>query len=150
MVGGAASRRRPLRDAIAPLSSTERIDRCYAPDLVDEETLSRLAPEVGPFAWNTTARRVTIVVGAARADPFLACCGIRQGCPQSAVPFCFAADGLIRAVAMTLGPAPNVVTGYLDDLNLVVVDLLRQLPPVVALFRRFQAFSNSTLNFGKC
>ena len=61
---GAASRRRPLRDAIAPLSSTERIDRCYAPDLVDEETSSRLAPEVGPFAWNTTARRVTIVVGA--------------------------------------------------------------------------------------
>ena len=64
---GAASRRRPLRDAIAPLSSTERIDRCYAPDLVDEETSSRLAPEVGPLAWNTTARRVDIVAAPARA-----------------------------------------------------------------------------------
>ena len=59
---GAVPRHLAIREAVAPLSSTERIYRCYAPDLMDDDTVSRLAPAVGRFAWNSTARRIGIVV----------------------------------------------------------------------------------------
>ena len=77
--------------------------------------------------------------------------GVRQGCPLSMILFAICVDPLIRQIADCLDTEiDEVVAAFADDIGLVLADITRTLPRILALFQSFGNLCGLKLNLSKC
>ena len=85
-------------------------------------------------------------IGSTDTDGFNADTGIRQGCPLSPVLFAIVADLLLRKLQQEL---PNsTIRAFADD-TAMVIDDMRLLPRIIAIFEEYAGFPNLGLNLNK-
>ena len=85
-------------------------------------------------------------IGSTDTDGFNADTGIRQGCPLSPVLFAIVADILLRKLQQEL---PNsTIRAFAAD-TAMVIDDMRLLPRIIAIFEEYAGFSNLGLNLNK-
>ena len=91
-----------------------------------------------------------ITVNGQTTGDFKVLSGIKQGCPLSGTLFVIAVDPLLRALCSRHMAPPSLLSGYADDLALVLYDLFAELPPICALLDKWRLASALALNIGKC
>ena len=85
-------------------------------------------------------------IGSTDTEGFSADTGIRQGCPLSPVLFAIVADILVRKLQQEL---PNsTIRAFADD-TAMVIDDMRLLAQIIAIFEEYAGFSNLGLNLKK-
>ena len=85
-------------------------------------------------------------IGSTDTEGFNADTGIRQGCPLSPVLFAIVADLLFRKLQQEL---PNSTIRAVADDTAMVIDDMRLLPRIIAIFEEYAGFSNLGLNLKK-
>ena len=85
-------------------------------------------------------------IGSTDAEGFNADTGTRQGCPLSPVLFAIVADILLRKLQQEL--PSSTIRAFADDTAMVINDM-RLLPQISAIFEEYAGFSNLGLNLKK-
>ena len=76
--------------------------------------------------------------------------GIKQGCPLSGSIFALAIDPLLRAICVRSLTRSNVLRAYADDIGVVLMNVLLELPGLIQIFLKWELASLLKLNVKKC
>jgi hypothetical protein len=93
---------------------------------------------------------VHLVFGGARHPGFKLLSGIKQGCPLSGTIFALALDPFMRMVMSLMQPGKSILTGFADDLAVVLANFTKEFPMIIQAFLVFERASGLALNFKKC
>ena len=75
--------------------------------------------------------------------------GVKQGCPLSPTLFLIAAEPILRFLKKHLGPE-DFISGYADDLAIVVAHLWKVVPALAYAFETIGKVAGLSLNIPKC
>lgn len=75
--------------------------------------------------------------------------GVKQGCPLSPTLFILAGEAILQCLRRHLGPGDHI-SGYADDIAMVVQDLYKVAPALASAFHRVAGVTGLELNPRKC
>ena len=93
---------------------------------------------------------VHLVFGGTRHRGFKLSSGIKQGCPMSGTIFALSLDPVMRMLASCMRPDRSIITGFADDLAIVMASFMEEFPRIIKTFVIFESASGLALNFKKC
>ena len=76
--------------------------------------------------------------------------GVKQGCPLSPTLFIVACEAVLRFLKKNLDPRSDHLSGYADDLAVILGNLWKSAPALALAFSRVADVSGLELNVSKC